>query len=275
MTNNFILNGFDRCGSTAISRSLATHPDIELIMQPFNNGNIRKKIYQVLDDDNTTAEDHAFFEALEKNKLLSNYIKSEWHFKYSTVQQFQPGKLHLIKTTQNHFTISWIKHHFPLIELWGIWREPMDILASLVRNNFHIKWYSGAIKELSNTVDNHQILNEIFGKYINQANNPVREMAFIIATRTWFYFSQLEPEKIIFYQDFIENPNKSFLPVTSYFGLKPHHFVSPQKTNLNITGKPYQSGKNFRSVIPENDRPFCLSVMGPLYSLLPSITPDT
>ena len=44
--NNLILNGFDRCGSTAMARTLARHPEVEVLMQPFNSGSIRSKLSQ-------------------------------------------------------------------------------------------------------------------------------------------------------------------------------------------------------------------------------------
>ena len=59
--NNLILNGFDRCGSSAIARVLSKHPDIELIFQPFNSGNIRRIMYQIMSEQNAKEEDYRFF----------------------------------------------------------------------------------------------------------------------------------------------------------------------------------------------------------------------
>jgi hypothetical protein len=265
--NNFILNGFDRSGSSAISRVLATHPDIEIIMQPFNGGSIREKLYQVLDDSNASADDVDFFSKLENSVLEQSYIKSQWHDKHSSVRDFVPGKLHLIKTTQNHLTISWVRRNFPRIENWGIWRKPLHILASLVRNNFHVLWYADAAGELVKTVESNALLNSVFGKYSDMLTNPVREMAFIIATRSWFFFYHLEPGKIIDHQEFSRDPNTALSPVLQYFGLTAFDFGSADNEDLNITGKKYRPGANHLDSISPADHAFCESLFQPLYQL--------
>ena len=268
VVNNFILNGFDRSGTSAISRTIATHPDIEIIMQPFNSGSIRQKLYQVIDDDNATDADYDFFKKLEKGILEPSYIKSEWHQKHSSTKSFKDEKLHLIKTTQNHFTIDWVKQHFPEIEHWGIWRDPVDILASLVRNNFHIKWYSGAVNELVETVRRHEVLNVEFSSFIDQLTNPIREMAFIIAVRSWFYFRRLDSNKIIYYSTFVQDHNEALVDLIEYFELSSFDFDMQEKGDLNIIGKKYNSGSRYRSMIPNDDFEFCDAVFNSLNNLI-------
>lgn len=266
--NNFILNGFDRSGTSAISRTLASHPDIEIIMQPFNSGNIRQRLYQVLDDNNTTDSDYSFFKKLEQGTLETSYIRSDWHYNYSSVKEFVDKKLHLIKTTQNHLTIAWVKRHFPGIEHWGIWRDPMDILASLVRNNFHIQWYSGAVTELIETVKNNELLEPHFSKFIELLNNPIREMAFIIAVRSWFYFYYLESNKIIYYSEFAKNNTNALNPILHYFYLAAFDFNNSNKKDLNIIGQKYQAGTRYLDYIPKTDLESCAKIFRPLETLV-------
>lgn len=268
VVNNFILNGFDRSGTSAISRTIATHPDIEVIMQPFNSGSIRQKLYQVIDDDNATDADYDFFQKLEQGVLELSYINSDWHKKHSSVINFVDGKLHLIKTTQNHLAIAWVKQHFPNIEHWGIWRDPIDILASLVRNNFHIKWYSGAVNELAETVRRHKVLDVEFSSFIDQLANPIREMAFIIAVRSWFYFRHLDQNKIIYYSTFIQNHNEALADLIEYYGLRSFDFDMQKKGDLNIIGKKYNSGSRYRNMIPNDDIEFCNAVFNSLNNLI-------
>ncbi|MDX1696672.1 MAG: sulfotransferase [Thiohalobacterales bacterium] len=267
LPNNFILNGFDRSGTSAIARVLSTHPEIELIMQPFNSGSIREKLYRVLDDTNTSAEDYDFFSKLEQGVLERSYIRSHWHEKYSTVSEFVPDRLHLIKTTQNHLTITWIKRHFPRIELWGIWREPMDILASLVRNDFHISWYAGAATGLIETVRACEPLRAEFGMFIDDLANPVREMAFNIATRSWYYFSHLDPGKTLSYELFRRDPQAAFAPLLAYFGLSGCEFERQEETDLNIVGERYIPGSSHVDCIAQQDQAFCEKLFRPLYNV--------
>ncbi|NNL54779.1 MAG: hypothetical protein HKP32_06475 [Woeseia sp.] len=265
--NNFILNGFDRCGSSAISRTIATHPDIEIIMQPFNSGSIRSKLYQVINDGNATEQDFAFFRQLEQGVLDRTYIKSTWFEKYSSTLTFLEGKLHLIKTTQNHFTIAWIKQNFPLIENWGIWRHPYDTLASLVRNDFHTRWYAGAAAELAKTVLEEELLRSRYAKFLNCLESSVQEMAYILSVRTWFYFHHVDPEKVISYDAFVIDANQALQPLLGYFQLKPFRFVDSADSDLNIVGKQYVRESSHVECIPESDRETCEQLFVPLYEL--------
>lgn len=271
--NNFILNGFDRSGSSAISRVLATHPDIEIIMQPFNSGSIRDKLYQIIDGSKASEADIDFFNKLEKGVLERSYIKSKWHDQHSSVPDFVAGKLHLIKTTQNHFTISWVRQQFPAIENWGIWRDPLEILASLIRNDFHITWYNQASLELAETVRHSELLSSTFEIFIAGLTNPVREMAFNIATRSWFYFYHLETEKILYYREFSRDCNHSLAPVLEYFDLSPFTFETIATNDLNITGKQFAPGSSHLDYIPDKDRVFCDKLFLPLYELMGRLKP--
>src|SRR5690606_25631938 len=127
-----ILNGFDRSGTSAISRLLAFHPQIELIMEPFNSAFIRDKMYQSLDENDRTRPEHHFFTDLSNNLLINDLIKYHWHKKYSSTYAYKEGKLHIIKTTINHFAQKWMADNFSQIDVWGIWREPHDIVDSII-----------------------------------------------------------------------------------------------------------------------------------------------
>ncbi len=268
LPNNFILNGFDRSGSSAISRVLATHPDIEIIMQPFNSGSIREKLYQIIDESNASDADIEFFRKLEHGALELSYIKSKWHNQYSSVPDFVAGKLHLIKTTQNHLTISWVRQEFPGIENWGIWRDPLEILASLLRNDFHTAWYADASAVLENTVRNSDLLAGKFARFIPGLTNQVRQMAFNIAARSWYYFYHLEPGKTLYYQDFSRDCNLALLPVLEYFELAPFTFETTTENDLNITGKQFAPGSSHLDCIPPEDRDFCEQLFQPLHEVV-------
>jgi hypothetical protein len=262
LTNNVVLNGFDRSGSTAISRTLAQHPDIELIMHPFNSGSIRKKLYQILDERNVSAEDVDFFAKLERGELEKSYIKSEWHPRHSTVADFVPGRLHVLKTTLNHFTISWIARAFPRIEMWGIWREPLDILSSILRNGFNEKWYRGAIEEIGPTVRNSPVLAPVFAHQLDRLDNEARKTAFLIAVRTYFFFHHLDRRKQIVHEHFRRDRNAALAPFVSYFGLRPYDFATVEDEDLNVVGLRFD-GASHRSIIPAQDVSFCEELFAP------------
>lgn len=266
--NNLILIGFDRCGSSAISRTLANHPKIELIFQPFNSGSIRKKMYQIMCDQNATVEDHTFFKKLENNELWNDYIVSEWHRKYSTVYEFKKDHLHIIKTTLNHFTIHWVQRKFPALELWGIWREPLSILASIERNHCYNKWYKDALAEVSETVATCPLLSEQFGCFIGKCENETQAAAFLIAVRSYYLFYYLENSKIIIYEKFTDSPNEELTKICSYFDIGLFDFHQFINDDLNVSGKSYEKNKDHTKTINSKDRKFAETLFNPLIDLL-------
>jgi len=228
-----ILNGFDRSGGSAISRSLAQHPEVELFMQPFNSGPVRRKMYQIWNDDVATDEDVKFFEGLEKAEILRDYIKSHWFEKYSTTQSFIPGRVHLIKTTLNHFLIDWCQVRFPGIDQWAIWRNPWEILISLIRNEFIGEWYVTALEELSPVVRTTSLLAP-FRKFLGGLDNPHAQAAYLIAVRSYFLFNYVKNDRVIFYEDFYDNPSNGLSGFLNAYNLVPLEIEAGK--DLNIAG---------------------------------------
>ncbi|WP_321413353.1 sulfotransferase [uncultured Desulfobacter sp.] len=271
ISNNFILNGFDRCGSSAISRILATHPQIELIFHPFNSGSIRRKMNQITTVASASKEDHHFFSELESGRFERDYIESPWFEKYSSVLEFVPGKIHLMKTTINHLSIRWIQKEFPAIEFWGIWRDPMDILASLIRNDFYDKWFQDALPQLMPTIsENSRDFPEAYENVPTLLSGDVRIMAFIIAIRSYFFFRHLHADKLINYELFKSDPITELNKITRYFGLSEHQFNVNFKEDLNAIGKRFKNGNNYRHLIPKSDFGFIRELFMPLYDLMGS-----
>lgn len=245
--NNVILTGFDRSGTSAISKTIAQHPQVELVFRPFNGGSIRRKMYQILSDQNASQSDFEFFEGLQKGKFLSAYVESWWHQKYSTIKDaFADNKLHLLITNLNHFTIPWLKERFPLLENWAIWREPLDVLQSCIENDFLGNWYLDALTEVRVAVDATECLRRHFRTYSNRLDDDVKTTAYLIAVRNTYLFENIEHGKLIDYELFKKDPNTALLPFLQYFGLDEDFDFTPMLTrDLNsIPGRvQYVPGK--------------------------------
>lgn len=236
MSSNFILiNGFDRSGTTAITRLLAMHQNVELIMHPFNSGFIRKKMYEILDETDKEGPEHIFFSDLANNKLNNDLINSHWHDKYSTTKQYQAGKLHIVKTTINHFAQKWMVDHYSEIDVWGIWRDPKEIVNSIVRNGFYDEWYNDAIKQIIPTVKTAPILQKIFGRYITDLNTIAKKTAFLIAVRNYFFFKYLVPERVLNYEIFKNDANYLNKFINNY-NYSAYDFSKKASEDLNIVG---------------------------------------
>lgn len=237
-----ILNGFDRSGSSAISKTLAIHPQVELIMQPFNSGFIREYMYMPIEISKNVGIAHRFFDALKENYLDNSLIKSHWHTKFSSTQKYKPGKLHLIKTTINHFAQRWMLQNYDDIDVWGIWRNPIDIFESIKRNNFDTDWYSDALLELAPTIVAEPVLKEFKG-FLDGDLTPNQELALLISARSYYFFYFLKPEHIISYELFREDPNAALKRFVKKTAIGEYSFEKYAKQDHNIAGQPYTSEK--------------------------------
>ena len=214
-------------------------------------------------------EDNRFFFELESGRFERDYIESSWFEKHSSVLEFVPGKLHLLKTTINHLSIRWIQKEFPAIQFWGIWRDPEDILASLIRNDFYDKWFQDALPQLLSTIsENSRDFPEAYENAHTYLSGDVRIMAFIIAVRSHFFFSHLHADKLINYELFKSDPIRELNKITRYFSLSQHQFDVNFKEDFNAIGKRFKKGYNYRHLIPKSDLGFIRELFMPLYDLM-------
>jgi hypothetical protein len=240
-----ILNGFDRCGSSAISKTISNHPDIELIMQPFNSGFIRKSMYQAIEKSQYISDAKSFFNKLANNELDNKNIHSHWHKNHSSTQEFIPGRLHLVKTTINHFAQRWMNQNYPNIDVWGIWRDPFTIINSIKKNDFQDDWYADALEKLRPTVIQEKELNSKFGVFFKESLSQDQELALIFAVRSYFFFYHLPADRLIIYESFRSGANKALKAFSDCYELREINFNTFSKTDLNIIGKSFNpSDKN-------------------------------
>ena len=259
-SDTVILNGFDRSGSSAISRLLNLSDDVELLMQPFNSGIIRKKMYAPFNEPNTN-DAYLFLEGLKNGEIKNDLVKSHWHFKHSSTLKFKEGKLHIIKTTINHFTQKWTKDNFPEIDVWGIWRNPLDILKSLVYNEFNTEWYNDALEQIKPSVYEVKILNG-FEKYLDKLDSDVKTTAFLIAVRTYYFLYYLDEDKLLDYEQFKADANY-LNKFNDYYNLSETDYAENSKKDLNILGK-RRSNKYNLDIDDEN---FAKEIFWPIIDL--------
>jgi len=271
--NNFILIGFDRSGTSAISKILAKHPQVELVYRPFNSGPIRKKMYKIMNDGIASDADINFFTKLGNNSFDESYIVSDWHKKYSTIKHdFKNGKLHVLITNLNHFSTRWVNDKFPNIEQWAIWRDPIEILNSCVKNDFYSSWYDDALNQVFTSVKEDSDLSKHFESFIKDINNSndVIKTAFLIAVRNYFLFKNVDRQKIIVYENFKENPNEALQKLIAYFNLNDNFDFSPYlEIDLNTipSADGYERNKKGKFVLKDDDVEMAKLLFRPLYDL--------
>lgn len=261
-----IVNGFDRSGSSAITRTLSAHPNIELVMQPFNSGFIREAMYEPLEQTEMKSKAYDFFSCLRENRIPSDLINSQWHEKHSTTLVYQPGKLHVVKTTINHFAQRWMAEYFPDIDVWGIWRAPEEIVHSLMANGFHQKWYGDALEKIIPTVEREQELSRNYLEFVPFLDSPVRRTAFLVATRSHFFFNLLKPNRVMHYKSFSRSANY-LNEFTDHYGLQWMDFSQAAQFDLNIVGG-WEKKKSAGDIFNRSDIAFMNDVFKPLRELI-------
>lgn len=265
--HSLILCGFDRSGSSAIARSLASHPLVELFMQPFNSGPVREKMYRLWDDKVASPDDVRFFSGLERGELHRDYIRSHW-FAKSTVQDFVPGRLHIVKTTLNHFVSRWSIQRFPDLAHWAIWRDPRDVLASLIRNDFIGAWYADALTEISPAVLSDPELSDHFASAMPQVKDHEQaQAAFLIAVRSYVLFRAVPVQQRLSFERFREDPSAESARLFTRYGLNPIQIDG--SGDKNLTGKAFEATTSHQCQIDPAIKPLLQTLFAPLEQFRP------
>ena len=156
-----LLVGFDRSGSSMVAKLLGAHPGVNVLFQPFNSSEVHRAQWTIWPPEQPAPETEAFLRGLLEGRLDRSYVRSDWFWKHSTAHTVDPERVNLIKDTKLHFQVGWLAKRFPEIELFALWRDPRGILCSLLRNDFHRRWYGDdAFRELRDLVDASDALAE-------------------------------------------------------------------------------------------------------------------
>ena len=241
------------------------HKKVKLIMQPFNSGLKRKKMYTILNESDRDSLEHNFFDGLKNNYLNNELIESHWHQKYSSTKEFKEGQLHIIKTTINHFAQKWMIENYPEIHVWGIWREPEQIVDSIIRNDLFGEWYDDAIEQIIPTVQKNEFLYKYYSDYSVDLNSVVKKTAFLISVRSHFFFKYLRPGYVIQYELFKKEPNYLNL-FLQHYGLSEMDISEESSRDFNITGEYLKDKKKIE--YSSNERDFLNGVFNPIKKLM-------
>ncbi len=218
-----------------IARVLAKHPEVNLIFQPFNSTEVSKTQWQRWKVNEMHSLTASFIDNLLKGKVNHDYIQSDWFKNYSSSQQVQP-KLNLIKDTKFHFKIDWLQHRFPAVTVYGIWRQPEEILHSLIRNGFHRTWYDYLTPEiLKHAVASFESLSA-YSSFIKDTLEDYEVMAIGVALRIEILLHFVSANNWLVYEEVISHPNLILNQFLSRFNLPPFDFSSAVQEDFNVAG---------------------------------------
>ena len=234
-----IINGFDRCGSSMMCRLLSIHPNISTMLQPCSSTEVHKDLFKVWHPASEHPETLKFFKDSANREIYHDYLKSDWFYKFSNTTNLATSKLNVIKETKCHFKLDWFKKNLPEIDLYGIWRNPRGNLCSLVRNNFHTKWYGQpdmvSVIILMGDDKRYDHLHDVIDAQL--IVDDVDKMALIIAVSLIEMLSKIPKENWLVYEDAIQDINKTLNDFTANFGIDSFDYEPYSKEDFNIIGK--------------------------------------
>ena len=232
-----LLIGFDRCGSSMISRLLSQHPQVNLLFQPFNSSEISRTQWEFWPPEESHPQTEKFLTGLINGKIDLKYINSEWFYEYSSSKEIREGELNLIKDTKFQFKLKWLRNNCNKIEVYSIWRNPESILLSLVRNDFHQSWYGYVTLEmLRNPVFNLDFLNPYY-EIAERNLDEIERMALGIAIRTQAVIEVLPSERWLIYEDIMKRPDEIMNDFVGRYGFQPFPFSKYLNVDYNVAGK--------------------------------------
>lgn len=239
-----LLIGFDRSGTSFCSQLLAEHPDIECFIQPFSSTIVHDSEWTLWSPEESYPEVEDFIFCLEKGHIKHSFLESDWFEKHSSTSSVRDRKLHIIKSTKLHHKIDWFRNQFPDLEIWGIHRNIKGILCSLFRNNFYKKWYGDEeFRRFKKNVTQFNYPSD-FLNCVEQARSDLEKMTCMASGRIWSMYQSLSKQKILQYEQLLEDPTKELQPIMDYYNLDPIDFSSHLNKNYNIVGK-QPAGKEF------------------------------
>jgi hypothetical protein len=251
-----ILIGFDRSGSSMVSRLLARHPRVNLLFQPFNSTEVHRAQWKPWAPDHRSPATEAFLESLLEGELDASYLASDWFAKHSSSASVDPDGINLVKDTKLHFQVEWLKQRFPSIELLGLWRDPRGITCSLVRNDFHRTWYGDAAFRAVDRLLEERPELERFRALRAECSNDLRRMALGVAVRTDALFRALDRDRRIVYEDVVRDPEGELNRVAGRFGLEPFPFGAHAGEDFNVAGAPFLRADLWRERLPAEELGF-------------------
>lgn len=229
--------GFDRSGTSFCSQLLANHPNVECFIQPFSSTVVHKQEWRGWAPEESHPEVECFLTSLLEGQVKSSFIVSDWFENHSTTMEVQDGKLHIIKSTKLHHKVSWLRHHFPSIEFWGINRKIEGILCSLFRNKFYEQWYGDTEFDRFRKQISSFDVPEVFLSEVRNASSDLEKMTCMAISRIHSMNRSISEDRLLSYERLVDDPHNEFRELMEHYALAPYDFASHLATNYNITGK--------------------------------------
>ncbi|MFH1306487.1 MAG: HAD-IA family hydrolase [Candidatus Micrarchaeota archaeon] len=216
----FMILGHSRSGTNFISSIIVSHPDTNVIIEPFSQhtGMVKNTDCQFW-----TAKDYSkvgYHAQISKNKELVQYaseLKAWLHSKKEGVRIF--------KETTFLLQLQWLKKYLPDLRIIYVERNPLEIFASFKKSDFYNRWeYDFRFNILGESIRNNKELagyRKIFDEV--DKNSNIEKLSLMWKIKTEVAKNDLEAfvhEKFK-YNGIVADPEKEFGRMFRFMSLKP------------------------------------------------------
>ncbi len=234
------LVGFDRSGTSYISGLLEHHPQVQYYCQPDNGSPLHKAQWEYWNTDDGDAASRRFFQTLERGRIDRSFVNNPW-FRRTGCGRFEldPQSVNVIKSTKLHLKIRWIRQ-FSQVEVLGVIRDPRSVVASLVKNDFHTRWYTERDFQAAQRLASSGKLPDV-GINLTPPRSPsaIGMMSYLVLLRTAIMCHDLgwQPEALVRYEASVHSPTEH---LCSRLNLEPCELEMFRERDYNLVGEPFR-----------------------------------
>ena len=241
-----ILNGFDRSGGSWIARTLAEHPSIRLLYQPFSRTVVHRGQYRIWDRRHRHPAVRQFARSLLRGRIDPTFPRAELWRQHSHGLNRTEATHWVVKETKLHLHGDWWRAAVPEAELWAIQRDPRAVLHSLVRNGFDHAWYGWrAYEQLADSVRRDAALTD-YRTLLGWPRSVREATAWVLAVRTHAFLRGVPRTRRLVYEDLVADPDRGFGEFFSGAGLPACSVRAAATVDANVSGLPFERADAFR-----------------------------
>ncbi|MGF1583594.1 MAG: hypothetical protein ACFCD0_30115 [Gemmataceae bacterium] len=233
--------GFDRSGTSFIAGAIERHPQVRYFCQPDNSAALHRAQWEYWEVGGGDEASNRFLRELSAGRIDREYVVSDWFKKYGCgLYELRPDGINLVKTTKVHFKVRWLQQHHN-IKVMAVIRDPRATIASLVRNDFHTRWY--AMKDFEATravVESGKLPETGLDLTPPDPSDWLRGISYLLLVRTAVLCADLgwDENSFVNYEMACQDPSTY---LCERMGLPRHDLVTTPKQDFNIIGRSFES----------------------------------
>ena len=262
-----ILLAFDRSGSSMTARILGSLPGVNLLFQPFNGTEVSRSQWEVWDESFESPRTARFLRQLEEGNLDEGYIQSEWFRRYSSSSRVDPLALNLIKDTKLQFKVRWLQTRFPSVRIVGLWRDPIWIMESLVRNGFVDTWYGYLTEAMLVAAASATGLIETYADAFGALRERKDFVALGLALRTHYHLLNTPPRDWVRYESLVGSPAIEGRRLAALLGTGFATGGLDVTHDYNVAGEAYTGSRDLRQTLSTEDIEVLQRILAPVCDL--------